>query len=130
MRRMMQPAFSLAHLSQLVPEFYPPIEVCKGVFNKAINEQAREGDEAESAIIDVYEAMSHCTLDIICETAFGYTCDCQRNPDNPLAVNYERLIAVRVALYPPFMRLIPLQLQNGANLGKMCAFVQPRYGLS
>jgi hypothetical protein len=36
--------------------------------------------------------VSKATLDIICETAFGYKADSLHNPENELAVAYERLL--------------------------------------
>lgn len=39
--------------------------------------------------------MSKVTLDIICETAFGYKADTLHNPHNELAVAYEKLIALQ-----------------------------------
>lgn len=47
------------------------------------------------------------TLDIICETAFGYKTDCLHNPHNELAVAFERL----------------LELQSGPNLAKLSAII-------
>lgn len=47
------------------------------------------------------------TLDIICETAFGYKTDCLHNPHNELAVAYEQL----------------LELQSGPNLAKLVAIM-------
>ncbi len=39
--------------------------------------------------------VSKATLDIICETAFGYKTDSLHNPENELAVAYERLLALQ-----------------------------------
>jgi cytochrome P450 len=47
------------------------------------------------------------TLDIICDTAFGYKTDCLHNPHNELAVAFEKL----------------LQLQSGPNLAKLVAIL-------
>jgi hypothetical protein len=47
------------------------------------------------------------TLDIICDTAFGYKTDCLHNPHNELAVAFEHL----------------LQLQSGPNLAKLVAIL-------
>jgi len=40
----------------------------------------------------IIPAVSKVTLDIICETAFGYKADSLHNPHNELAVAYETLI--------------------------------------
>jgi len=40
----------------------------------------------------IIPAVSKVTLDIICETAFGYKADSLHNPYNELAVAYEKLI--------------------------------------
>lgn len=47
--------------------------------------------------------MSKATLDIICETAFGYKTDSLHNPHNELAEAYEDLV----------------NLQSGVNVAKM-----------
>lgn len=39
--------------------------------------------------------MSKVTLDIICETAFGYKADTLHNPHNELAVAYEKLLGLQ-----------------------------------
>lgn len=39
--------------------------------------------------------VSKATLDIICETAFGYKADSLHNPENELAVAYERLFGLQ-----------------------------------
>ena len=39
--------------------------------------------------------MSKVTLDIICETAFGYNADSLHNPDNELAHAYEDLLSLQ-----------------------------------
>lgn len=67
MRRLMTPSFSLAHLAQIVPDFYSSIDICVKLLNKAVEEQ----DDGDGAILDMYPRMSHLTLDIICQTAFG-----------------------------------------------------------
>jgi cytochrome P450 len=51
--------------------------------------------------------VSKVTLDIICDTAFGYTSDSLRNPDNELTHAYETL----------------LSLQSGRNLVRFTAVV-------
>jgi hypothetical protein len=51
--------------------------------------------------------VSKVTLDIICETAFGYKADSLHNPHNELAEAYELL----------------LSLQSGANLAKLIILI-------
>jgi len=89
MRKMMTPAFSSAHLAQLVDLFYPPLEACVRVLNKQIEEKG--GKDADSAVMDVYHIMSRCTLDIICDTAFGLKAN-SLEKGHELAEAYEQLI--------------------------------------
>ena len=44
---------------------------------------------------DSWMAVSKVTLDIICETAFGYNADSLHNPNNELLVAYEQLLALQ-----------------------------------
>lgn len=67
MRKMMTPAFSNASLAQQVPDYYPDIQTAIDLLKKAIDQ---EGD-GDSTVLDIYPRMSHLTLDIICQTAFG-----------------------------------------------------------
>lgn len=103
MRKMMTPAFSSAHLAQLVDLFYPPLEACVRVIDKQIEEKS--GGKAENgAVLDVYGIMSKCTvrvtsivtrliaqLDIICDTAFGLKAN-SLEKGHELAEAYEQLI--------------------------------------
>ncbi|KAG5731248.1 Cytochrome P450 4C1, partial [Termitomyces sp. T112] len=54
-------------------------------------------------VLPMYEWMSKVTLDIICQTAFGYKADSLHDPHNELAEAYEQL----------------LNLQSGPNLAKI-----------
>lgn len=40
----------------------------------------------------IFYSVSKATLDIICETAFGYKADSLHNPHNELAESYEALV--------------------------------------
>ena len=100
-RQMMTPAFSSAHLAQLVDMFYPPLEACVRVLDKQIEEKGGKG--AKSAVMDVYHIMSRTTaslwfqtvltiqLDIICDTAFGLKAN-SLEKGHELADAYEQLI--------------------------------------
>jgi cytochrome P450 len=55
----------------------------------------------------MYEWMRKVTLDIICDTIFGYKTDSLHNPQNELAVAYEELV----------------NLQSGMNIELMAAFM-------
>ncbi|KAL0960786.1 hypothetical protein HGRIS_005807 [Hohenbuehelia grisea] len=63
---------------------------------------ASEKDTSNGIDMLMYEYMSKVTLDIICETAFGYKCDSLRNPHNELAEAYDNL----------------LNLQDGVNIAR------------
>jgi hypothetical protein len=43
--------------------------------------------------------VSKVTLDIICETAFGYKADSLHNPHNELAEAYELLLSLQSGIY-------------------------------
>lgn len=46
-----------------------------------------------------FAPVSKATLDIICETAFGYKTDSLHNPHNELAVAYEELVGLQSGTY-------------------------------
>ncbi|KAJ7141836.1 cytochrome P450 [Mycena crocata] len=101
LRRAMNPAFSIPNLMAQTDMYYEPIE---GLIN-ILNEQLKEAPEGK--IFPMYEWMGKVTLDIICDTAFGYKTDCLHNPSNELAVAFEQL----------------LELQSGPNLAKLVAII-------
>ncbi|KAG6857714.1 hypothetical protein H0H87_004130 [Tephrocybe sp. NHM501043] len=71
-----------------------------GIIKSAIRS---EEDPRRGKVFRMYEWMSKITLDIICQTAFGYEADSLHDPHNELAEAYEQL----------------LDLQSGSNLAKI-----------
>ncbi|KIK58654.1 hypothetical protein GYMLUDRAFT_694329 [Collybiopsis luxurians FD-317 M1] len=100
MRKAMNPAFSIPNLMAQTDMYYEAIQGLVDIF-------AAQADQKEGKIIQVYEWMSKVTLDIICETAFGYRTDSLHNPHNELAEAYEHLV----------------NLQSGTNLVKFIGTV-------
>ncbi|KZP30086.1 cytochrome P450 [Athelia psychrophila] len=102
MRKAMNPAFSIPNLMSQTDMFYDPIEGLVDIFSAQIQAQS---NPAEGKEIHVYDWMGKVTLDIICDTAFGYHTDSLHNPHDELAQAYEHL----------------LSLQSGANLAGLIA---------
>ncbi|KAJ6570721.1 cytochrome P450 [Mycena sp. CBHHK59/15] len=100
LRRAMNPAFSITNLTAQTDMYYAPIEGLIEIMDAQIG-------AADGKVIPMYDWMGKVTLDIICDTAFGYTTDSLHNPHNPLAVAYEQLLA----------------LQSGPNLAKLVAIM-------
>ncbi|KAF5375769.1 hypothetical protein D9757_009010 [Collybiopsis confluens] len=100
MRKAMNPAFSIPNLTAQTDMYYDAIQGLVEIF-------ASHTDQKEGKIIPVYEWMSKVTLDIICETAFGYRTDSLHNPHNELAEAYEHLV----------------NLQSGTNLVKFISTI-------
>ncbi|KAF9057557.1 cytochrome P450 [Panaeolus papilionaceus] len=103
MRKAMNPAFSLPNLVAQTSMYYEPVEGLVNIFKDLIGKE----DTVKGSVIHVYEWMSKVTLDIICETAFGYRADSLHNPKNELAEAYDLL----------------LSLQSGVNLAKLSFLV-------
>ncbi|KAJ7754983.1 cytochrome P450 [Mycena maculata] len=104
LRKAMNPAFSIPNLMAQTDMYYEPIEGLIEIMKAQIKaESAPEADK----VFAMYEWMGKVTLDIICDTAFGYETDCLHNPSNELAVAFEQL----------------LDLQSGANLAKLIAVI-------
>ncbi|PFH48129.1 hypothetical protein AMATHDRAFT_66232 [Amanita thiersii Skay4041] len=95
MRRAMNPAFSIPNLTSQIHMYYDSIDGLIKILNDEIEAQANPADGKR---IRVYEWMSKATLDIICETAFGYKADSLHNPENELAVAYENLLSLQTGL--------------------------------
>ncbi|KAJ6542567.1 cytochrome P450 [Mycena capillaripes] len=104
LRKAMNPAFSIQNLMAQTDMYYEPIEGLIEIMKAQI--KAESIPEA-GKILNMYEWMGKVTLDIICDTAFGYKTDCLHNPHNELAVAFEQL----------------LQLQSGPNLAKLVAIL-------
>ncbi|KAF8652335.1 hypothetical protein AX16_004441 [Volvariella volvacea WC 439] len=97
MRKAMNPAFSVPHLIAQTGMLYGPIYELIDILGNEL-----DSTETGAKILPMYDWLSKATLDIICETAFGYKTDSLRNPHNELAEAYERL----------------KDLQSGVNLGR------------
>ncbi|KAF8165324.1 cytochrome P450 [Crassisporium funariophilum] len=104
MRKAMNPAFSIPNLMAQTHMYFEPINGLVDILKKDISAE-KQPDKGK--IIHVYDWMSKVTLDIICETAFGYKADSLHNPHNELAEAYELLIS----------------LQSGSNLARLIVLV-------
>ncbi|KAK0488941.1 cytochrome P450 [Armillaria novae-zelandiae] len=87
MRRVMNPAFSLQNLMAQTEMYYEPITNLVDIISTKLDLNGGKG-----AILPMYEWLSKVTLDIICETAFGYHADSLNNPHDELAEAYETLL--------------------------------------
>ncbi|KAF8528746.1 cytochrome P450 [Gautieria morchelliformis] len=104
MRRAMNPAFSLPNLMAQTDMYYPPLEGLVKVLYDRIGSQPSPEAGVE---VEMYDWMSKVTLDIICDTAFGYHTDSVHNPHNELALAYHELI----------------NLQSGSNIARFVALL-------
>nr|GAT53818.1 predicted protein [Mycena chlorophos] len=102
LRKSMNPAFSIQNLTLQTEMYYEPIETLIHVLKERLK-AAPDGKQ----VFPMYEWMGKVTLDIICETAFGYKTDCLHDPHNELAVAFEKL----------------LDLQSGPNIAKLAAIM-------
>ncbi|KAG6872955.1 hypothetical protein C0995_004839 [Termitomyces sp. Mi166 len=100
MRKAINPAFSIPNLMAQTDMFYDSIDGLVKIIHCAI---AKEKNSEDGKVLLMYEWMSKVTLDIICQTAFGYKADSLHDPHNELAEAYEQL----------------LDLQSGPNLAKI-----------
>ncbi|KAK0501298.1 cytochrome P450 [Armillaria luteobubalina] len=87
MRRVMNPAFSLQNLMAQTDMYYEPITNLVNIISTKL-----DLSDGKGAILPMYEWLSKVTLDIICETAFGYHADSLNNPHDGLAEAYETLL--------------------------------------
>ncbi|KAF8868304.1 cytochrome P450 [Infundibulicybe gibba] len=109
MRKSMNPAFSIPNLMAQTDMYYDAIEGLIDILGREID----AGDRHENgSVISMYNWMSKVTLDIICETAFGYRSDSLHNPHNELAVAYEHLIDLQTG--PNLARFILIMSIPGA----------------
>ncbi|KAF9554234.1 cytochrome P450 [Agrocybe pediades] len=104
MRKAMNPAFSIPNLMAQSDMYYGPIEGLVKILHKEIDSEKVPENGKE---LLMYEWLSKVTLDIICETAFGYRSDSLHNPHNELAEAYDKLTS----------------LQTGTNLARFIAIV-------
>ncbi|KAF7967394.1 hypothetical protein HWV62_34447 [Athelia sp. TMB] len=108
MRKAMNPAFSIPNLSAQVESYYETIDGLVEILKDKINGEANPSAGKQ---LQMYEWMSKATLDIICETAFGYKTDSIHNPHNELAEAYEDLINLQSAYN--LVKMLPLMLTPG-----------------
>ncbi|KIY67416.1 cytochrome P450 [Cylindrobasidium torrendii FP15055 ss-10] len=87
MRRAMNPAFSMGNLTAQTDMYYEPIENLVALLQSTC--------QKGGTVVEMYPWLSKVTLDIICETAFGYSADSLHNPHNELAATYERLLSLQ-----------------------------------
>ncbi|KAI0271653.1 cytochrome P450 [Gloeopeniophorella convolvens] len=92
MRKVISPAFSLAHLMAQADMYYDPIFT---LINLMKNQMQMQGDPSRGKVMNMYEWMSKVTLDIICESAFGYHSNSLLNPNNELTEAYEDLLGLQ-----------------------------------
>ncbi|KAI0056515.1 cytochrome P450 [Artomyces pyxidatus] len=104
MRKAMNPAFALPNLMAQTDSYFDSIETLVKILRSQI---ARNTTLSHGMILPVYEWMSKVTLDIICDTAFGYHSNSLLNPNNELTEAYEDLIS----------------LQSGVNLAVLSSLV-------
>ncbi|KAI0029997.1 cytochrome P450 [Vararia minispora EC-137] len=89
MRRAINPAFSLSNIMAQTDIYFDSIDVYVSFLGRS---QVKESKER---VVPMYEWMSKVTLDIICDTAFGYRSNSLRNPNGALVRAYETLIALQ-----------------------------------
>ncbi|TFK57630.1 cytochrome P450 [Heliocybe sulcata] len=92
MRKVLNPAFSIQNLMSQTELYYEPIEILINRLKTLIKEDTACTGAKQ---FPMYNWMSKVTLDIICQTAFGYDCNSLSNPDNELAVAYENLLKLQ-----------------------------------
>ncbi|KAK7437940.1 hypothetical protein VKT23_018375 [Stygiomarasmius scandens] len=109
MRKAMNPAFSIPNLMAQTDMYYDSISSLVEIISDEIDAQPKP--EAGKEIL-VYNWLSKVTLDIICETAFGYHSDSLHNPHNELAEAYEDLLSLQSG--PNIAKLIVTMLIPGA----------------
>lgn len=102
MRKVMNPAFSISNLMAQTDMYYDSIEVLLDIMKSELSIAPDQGK-----VFPIYEWMSKVTMDIICDTAFGYRTNSLMNPHNELAEAYEVL----------------LSLQSGQNISLLVFFV-------
>ncbi|KAF8887027.1 cytochrome P450 [Gymnopilus junonius] len=110
MRKAMNPAFSLPNLMAQSDMYYGPIEALSNILRTEID---AEKEPNNGKVLLMYEWLGKVTLDIICETAFGYQSDSLHNPRNELAEAYERLTSLQTG--PNMARFIAVISVPGAS---------------
>lgn len=119
MRKAMNPAFSLPNLMNQTEMYFDSINVLVEVMRTQL------ANAPDGKVMHMYEWMSKVTLDIICDTAFGYHSDSLRNPHNALTRAYEALIALQsgpnLALVLALVALPGMPTLLGSALGRQLA---------
>ncbi|KII92067.1 hypothetical protein PLICRDRAFT_50496 [Plicaturopsis crispa FD-325 SS-3] len=108
MRKAMNPAFSIPNLMAQTDMFHDTIDGLVSILRAQINDEV-EPEKGKEFLM--YEWMSKATLDMICETAFGYRTDSLHTPHNELATAYEDLLNLQSG--PNIARLILLMTLPG-----------------
>ncbi|KAF9025449.1 cytochrome P450 [Hymenopellis radicata] len=91
LRKLFNPAFSLANVAQQSDMYYAPIEG----FLKKLRTLIDDDVPKESVVVPVAHWLNKITLDLLCKSVFGYECDSVNNPDEPLARAYEGLAGLQ-----------------------------------
>ncbi|KAJ7197038.1 cytochrome P450 [Mycena pura] len=94
LRKAMNPAFSIPNLIALTDMYYEPIEGLVEILKGQIKGEA---DPEAGKVFQMHRWMGEVTLDIICDTAFGYKLDCLHNPSTELAVAFEQQLSLQSA---------------------------------
>ncbi|KDR66172.1 hypothetical protein GALMADRAFT_148080 [Galerina marginata CBS 339.88] len=110
MRKAMNPAFSIPNLMAQSDMYYGPLEALVDILRNEIDAGKEHGN---GKVLLMYEWLSKVTLDIICETAFGYQPDSLHNPHNELAEAYETLTSAQTG--PNLARFIAILSIPGAT---------------
>ncbi|KAJ7248354.1 cytochrome P450, partial [Mycena rebaudengoi] len=92
LRKAMNPAFSIPNLITVTDMYYEPIEGLVEILKGQIKGEA---NPEVGKVFQMHRYMGKVTLDIICDTAFGYKTDCLHNPSNELAVAFEQLLSLQ-----------------------------------
>ncbi|KAF7776585.1 hypothetical protein Agabi119p4_4978 [Agaricus bisporus var. burnettii] len=90
-RKALNPAFTLSNLMAQSDMYWESIDGLVELL-EAKSEVVENG-----AVISVYEWMSKVTLDILCETAFGYKADTLHDPHNELGLAYHKFAGLQTA---------------------------------
>ncbi|BFZ56603.1 hypothetical protein PYCC9005_003650 [Savitreella phatthalungensis] len=119
-RKQMNPSFSYANLKAMVPIFWSKSQELVGYWSDVISKNSKSGSTA-SAEIEVLNALSAATLDIIGSAGFGTEFGSIRGlaggQQNPLAAAYadmfdfskaSRILSV-AAFYQPWVRSLPFK---------------------
>ncbi|KAF7316493.1 hypothetical protein MIND_00168400 [Mycena indigotica] len=103
LRKAMNPAFSLSNLMAQTEMYYDHIESLVEILKEQLRNASGEH------IVPIYPWAGKLTLDIICDTAFGYKTRSLHDTDNELATAYHQLVSLQslrnIAQLAAFMSL-------------------------